>query len=64
MREFVVMADSDSEIPYQYADAHELPVFLIVQTAPRTMRPRTQAATLPPRKPPFPPNRTNRKAQS
>ena len=32
MREFVVMADSDSEIPYQYADAHELPVFLMPYT--------------------------------
>lgn len=32
MREFVVMADSDSEIPYQYADAHQLPVFLMPYT--------------------------------
>lgn len=32
MREFVVMTDSDTEIPYDFAEAHNLPVFLMPYT--------------------------------
>ncbi|MGI6664056.1 MAG: DegV family protein [Christensenellaceae bacterium] len=32
MREFVVMADSDSEIPYTFADEYQVPVFLMPYT--------------------------------
>lgn len=32
MREFVIMADSDSEIPFTFADAHNVPVFLMPYT--------------------------------
>lgn len=32
MREFVIMADSDSELPYRYADEHQIPVFLMPYT--------------------------------
>jgi len=32
MQEFVIMTDSDTEIPYYFADAHDLPVFLMPYT--------------------------------
>ncbi len=32
MREFVIMTDSDTEIPYYFADAHQIPVFLMPYT--------------------------------
>jgi len=32
MREFVIMTDSDTEIPYYFADEHNIPVFLMPYT--------------------------------
>ena len=32
MREFVIMTDSDTEIPYTFADEHQIPVFLMPYT--------------------------------
>ena len=32
MREFVIMTDSDTEIPYWFADENEIPVFLMPYT--------------------------------
>lgn len=32
MREFVIMTDSDTEIPYTFAEAHQVPVFLMPYT--------------------------------
>lgn len=32
MRDYVVMTDSDTEIPYSFADSHNLPVFLMPYT--------------------------------
>lgn len=32
MREFVIMTDSDTEIPYTFAEAHNVPVFLMPYT--------------------------------
>ncbi len=32
MRDFVIMTDSDTEIPYTFADAHNIPVFLMPYT--------------------------------
>lgn len=32
MREFVIMTDSDTEIPYYFADEHHIPVFLMPYT--------------------------------
>ena len=32
MRDFVIAADSDSEIPYWFADENDVPVFLMPYT--------------------------------
>ncbi len=32
MRDFILATDSDTEIPYQYADEHQIPVFLMPYT--------------------------------